>query len=317
MTTKNRRSEMRSVFMMAGLLILSATLRAEQVTYGTASTGAAWVKLPVSARMAGLGEAGSALSGTADSLAINPAGLTGMNGMQAGFMHYAWVQGMSVEHLSFGMPRVFKGVKLGLATSLDYLNFGSIDKYNVVNNKPVANGTANPTALQFGMGAAGAVGPVTSGLGLKILSQNLDGSSATALAVDLGVHYNLGDVTTAAVLQNLGSQIDGADLPRTLKLGAGYLFRLGSVGRFTLLGDADLPFAEFRSTAVSLGGEYWYFDTLAVRVGSKIQDRGGLSGFSGLNCGLGYRYKMVQVDYALTTQGDLGLGNMFSIVAWF
>src|SRR6266481_5453903 len=97
-------------------------------TFAAGCAAAPWIKLPNSARSAAMGEAVVAVADDVNSLSVNPAGLAGLNSMQASLLHHAYVVDSTIEHAAFGMS---VGEKGGAALGIDFLNFGSVDKYKV------------------------------------------------------------------------------------------------------------------------------------------------------------------------------------------
>jgi hypothetical protein len=300
---------MKTMLKTLALLAMSTGLLAEQTNSGMASVAAPYLKLPSSARVAAMGEAGSALS-SLDSLSLNPAGLAGLKGIQATFLHNEWIQGMKDEHLAAGMGLPMVGAAMGL----DYYNMGPIDRLKVENNKLVSDGTFNPSAIKLEAGAGLGIGMVSVGLAARYLTQTLDSSVSadSAFAGDLGARFNMLGASAGLSVINLGSQLAGADLPRTIRAGVGYEMNVG-ISELALALDVAVPTADTKSLATSLGAELWLVKSFALRAGYKAQDRAGLSGLQGLSAGVGAKFSMVSLDYAMTTLGDLGTGNLFSL----
>jgi hypothetical protein len=290
--------------MLAGLAF------ADQTDFGSASVAAPWLKLPPSARAAAMAEAGTALAGELDSLALNPAGLAEIKGMQASLMHNSWIQGAAIERLGAGMAL---GDNLGLALGFDSLAFGGIEGVSIVNNQAVLGGSVSASAMQGSLGAGYRLGNgFCAGLAVKFAGQNLDGASSSALAADLGGNWRSDAFSAGLSVLNLGSQMEGYDLPRMIRAGAGY-----TLEQAVLCLDVALPMGDTNALALSLGGEYTLMRMLAVRAGYKFQDRGNIGGLTGLCAGLGFTWKMIEVSYAFNAMGDLGNGNLVSLTGRF
>lgn len=299
------------------VLFISSGLMADQVDYGSATVAAPWLKMPVSARAQAMGGAYAAVAEGANTQSLNPAGLSRLSSMELTLMHNAWFQSMSVEHVAFGMPL---GVSQGAALGLDYLNFGTIDKYDVVNNLPVAEGSFTPTALHLDLGYGRLVAPgVSVGLNGKYISQSIENQASSAFAGDLGLLWKPEEngLAIGLALQNLGSQLDGNSLPQTFVIGGAYGLKRGEDNDIKGVAQIDYPFADSKALAFGLGGEYWYRQMAGFRLGYRAQDRGSLSGLSGLAAGLGGRYMMMELDYTFTAMGDLGNGNLISVTGRF
>lgn len=306
---------MKEILFIAITLSVSC-LNADQTDFGSASVAAPWLKLASSAREAAMGQAGSALAGEVDAIGSNPAGLAGLKGMQASFTHDAWLQNSAAEHAAFGM-------NLGAgaaALSVDSFSFGSLDRYTVENGLPVANGSFTPSGLQAGLGYGLNLGSAFSlGAGAKFVSQSIDTSSGSAFAADLGGQWRpgLSGLSLGLSLQNLGSQLQGADLPRVFTAAAGYSLNAAVENQVNLAADLQYPLADSKALSVCLGGEYWFRQMAAFQLGYKLQDRGALGSLSGLSAGLGGRYQWLRLDYAFTALGDLGSGNLVTLSAEF
>ena len=300
-------------------------LQASGVWGGNADIGASWLKIPDSAQAAGMAGAYSAVGDGLNALGENPAGLGLLEGREASFMHNLWIQGLSTEHLAYGQSLENES---GGAAAIDYINFGSVDKYAVVSGTPVSAGTYSPMAANVYAGYGRKLADrLWAGATAKFLFQNLGNSTATA-AADLGILYRMENrLSLALVLSDLGGSLDGATLPAQLRLGACYQADFGkkhgtgssSVPEHsaTVALDAGLPLDSLDTSSYSLGGEYWYQGMLAARLGWRFSSYGDLGGLAGLCLGAGVKYKNFELDYALTTLGDLGSCNQLSLATKF
>lgn len=306
---------MKKLILMASLALAPA-LFAE--TFAAGSQAAPWLKLPNSARSAAMGEAVVAVGGDVNSISVNPAGLASLKGYEASLLHHAYVQDTSIEHLAFGMGMGDMG---GAALSVDYLNFGPVDRYTVdpTTNSLQAAGSFTPSGMAVNAGYGKAIGPISAGINLKMVSQSLDGSSSSsAFGADFGAFWRQDPKEGLALglaAQNFGSQLDGASLPGNFKLGAAYMLGLRE-GADDLLFAADVnaPTADTGASTVSLGAEYAGGSLYAVRGGYKIAGNGGAGGFS---AGAGLKYSIAAIDYAFVNQGVLGNSNEVSLTFKF
>jgi hypothetical protein len=296
-------------------LSFSLSAMAEQSNFGSGSTSAAFLKIPSSVRSAGMAEASEGLNLGADSLYSNPANLAWNKGQQAGLGHNMWVQNVSIEHLGYGLG-LFDTA--GAAIGFDYLSYGSMDKVKANPDGTLSNdGTFTPTAYHLDLGYGQRFGSLAAGLAFKVISESIDTYSSSAFAADLGFGWQPeGLPSLGLTLKNLGSQMGGSCLPAMAKLGALQGFDL--TGKTLNLGlDAGLPFNDSKGISVGLGAELWLNQGFALRTGYKAQDRGALAGISGLSAGLTAKISIAQLDYALTTLGDLGQSHQFGLSANF
>ncbi|MEW6515790.1 MAG: PorV/PorQ family protein [candidate division FCPU426 bacterium] len=300
-----------STWLILGTLVFccGGTLWAEQVNFAAGETAAAYLNLPVNARQTGMAGAGVAVADDLGALTVNPAGLSRMQGAELQALHGFWVQDIFYDYLAFGQP-VDAGT--AVAASLAYFNFGSMDKYvmDAIGN-PVAQGTFTPYVYLLTAGVGQSVLPELGvGLNLKYLSQNIDTSSSTAFAVDLGAAYatDIKGLNVGLTLSNIGSELDGKSLPLDVNLGAAYQLALQGLGQdqLNVTAEAAIPTMASDNYDVMLGAEYWYNRLLALRVGYQLDADAGLGGIEGLTAGLGFNYQMLSVQFGFTSLGVLG-----------
>lgn len=302
---------MRSYALMIGLAVtgLASTAHA-QTTFGAGASAAPWIKLASSARLAALADAGSAFDGELDAQNLNPAALAGMKGQQFTLMHNIYVLDSSVEHLGYGMG-LFEGA--GVALSADYMSFGAVDAYKVVNNALVTDGTLNPSAWVANLGYGQKLMGLALGANVKMVSQDLGGGASSAFAGDLGLQWSLGseaaNATLAASYQNLGTPLAGAQLPQSLKLGARGSSTLG-FGTVSVLADVNALAAENSFGTGSVGLELMGTELYALRGGYKYMSNGGAGG---MTLGGGLRFSSFSVDYAFASRDGLGASNQISV----
>ncbi len=302
---------------LAGLLAAPALVFAQSNT-GLANVSAPWLQMPDNPRSAAMAGAAVAMAGDVNGIQSNPAGLSGLKGQQASFMHNAWFQGIADEHVAYGAG--LPGTGAGLGASFDYVNFGSVDRYVLNSSGGISPaGSFDPSAYHLDLAYAQDFGQLAAGLSVKMLGQNLDTDRSNGFGADLGGQWrtSLDGLSFGAALQNLGSQLDGSNLPLNWSLGTAWATPAGPGNRLTLAAEADLPAADLGSSSFGLGGEFWLHDLLAARLGYKFADTGTLTGLTGLTAGLGLKAGFAEVDYALVTEGDLGDSSLFSLLVSF
>ena len=297
------------------LLCLPLGLLATQTNDGVASVSAPWLQGTNDARSAALA-ANTAVPQGLGALGDNVAGLGALKGWQAGLGHTLGIQGTSQEHGALNWGNGKTGVGLGV----DYLSFGSVDSYTVVSNQLVPGSAITPYAATATLGGAHRFGTVSLGAAAKWVSQSLDGSqSASTFAGDLGALWSgKSGISLGLAAQNLGGQLDGANLPGQVKAGAGYQTPLG---KQTLLLAADyvqsLVASDGSANQIDVGGELLLRQTLALRAGYSLAPRGSLSGTAGLSAGLGVHLGAFTLAYAYSGLGDLGANQHLSLEAGF
>jgi hypothetical protein len=304
---------------LSAFLVVSAFLAvpamATQENFGAGSQAAPWLKLSNTARTTAMGEAGVAIADDVNAASVNPAGLSQLTGQEVAFMHHAYILDSAAEHLAYGLKLI---ENLGLSVSLDYLNFGSVNKYTVdtATNSLKEAGSFNPSGYHLDLGAGYAFGNLSAGLNLKMLGQTFESSGSSAFAADLGALWkNEGGLSLGAALQNLGTTLDGSNLPMGLRAGAAYKIGLSApTDAVVLAADANMPSADAAATSFGAGVEYAAKDLYAIRAGYKMTGNGGAGG---LTVGAGLSYKMARIDYAFSAVGDLGNSNQLSALLKF
>ena len=279
-----------------------------------ADTTASWLDIPSGAKQAAFSGSLGALVDDVEALRVNPAGLADLSGDQVIALHNQWAQNLTMEHFAYGHGFGTSGIALGG----DYINFGQVALYDLSPlGAPQANGTFSPLGMDFYAGAGLEVAPGLSlGAEGKILFQSLvSGTTSSAEAIDLGILYRHRPtgLSGGLALLNLGTTLDGADLPLALHLSAAYQTELAVGHEIALGADGGLALNDKNGSTVSVGAEYLYQGLAALRVGYRLISSGQLGGLSGLSAGVGLNLGPTEWSYALTTLGELGVGHQVSL----
>jgi hypothetical protein len=284
------------------------------------TTGAPFLKIGVTPRLAALGEAYGALGDDAGVLYSNPAGLYDARRKEAVFVHAELIADIRLNSLFYVHPLPSPyGV---LAVNYTHLGYGTIDR-TVIN----AFGAANPfsTAGTFsardhlftiGYGDRFHLGRhrFLWGAAGKIIRLSIAEETAHGMAYDLGLLYAPLDWNWrfGAAIQNLGylSKFqDVADpLPINLKLSvAGRLFD----DRFRPAFDVNIP--RDNTAVFNLGVEVAPIKPLALRAGYRWDNN--TTDFKGPTAGLGVTLAGITIDYAYVPFELLGTNHRFSLGA--
>jgi Uncharacterised protein family (UPF0164) len=305
-----------TVLSVIGLWAAPVLAAAQTGVLGTGSQEAAWLDISNSARYEALGGAGVALADDVNALGVNPAGLGQLRDNEASAMHNSWFQGTALEQAQLGL-KTGPGV---LAVGFNYLDLGSTDGFTLSGGGLAPSGTIQSSAW-LGEAAYGA--KVAEGwyLGatVKMLQDNLvPGDSKTGFAGDLGVLWAVPDtgLKVGSSVMNLGS-LNGGSTPDEWNLGLSYTGRFDKENGYLVTGQVSTYLNDFGAGWAAVGAEYDWKDILAVRVGQRLEDATGLSGWSGFTAGAGVSYAKLELDYAFSTQGDLGNTNEVSLLARF
>lgn len=299
------------------VFLLAAALAWPALPLSAAGMPAAqFLNLGFGARALGMGEAFTAVADDASCVYYNPAGLAlGGDGRYLSFAHAWHVQETAVSQAAF-MRRPY-------AVSLTYFSAGELEGRDALAN-PTGNFTARDLALGVSRGVK--LGPLAAGGTVKVVSQRIKSSGATAFAADLGLLYGAGRYSFGAALLNFGTRVkfedEGFPLPLKLKFGA--------AAKVTpkLLAAADLELPNYGQAALRLGGEYRGLEGIALRLGWRTSSTaqrdailgrdlgdtaGGVDAMYGFFAGVGFEYAGFALDYALLPYGDLGSAHRFSL----
>ncbi len=303
-----------SLFLILFLCAMNG--EAAQTNLAPLSQAAPWLSLPMDARSAGMGNAFGAIADDVSTLDINPAGLSLLSGPQILLMHNEWFQDVAMERGVFGMP-------LGpgaFGFSFDYLNYGSIDAFNLSNGFPVANGTVNANGFN---GRVGYGLPLEenfyAGISAGYLEQTFGTTSQGAFNGDAGLLWRniISGVSAGLAVQNFGQQLNGYSLGTNVDFSLAYKSPVfNQAHSFNVDIDTNIP-TDGGAVGWNFGAEYWLAHVLALRAGEQVSnDRIG-SGLSGLTFGAGVNWQQLEFDYAFADNGDLGNSNLFSLTYCF
>lgn len=303
---------------------------------GTGRTAAQILDLGGGTRAAGMGDTFTAISGDVAAAFWNPSGLASISERQVTLEysnHFAMfgeaAEGMYYGLTAFAMPIKDWGV---FGTSLQIQDQGTtvITKSSPEPVDEVDLGMNWAWALCY---ADEISDGLLAGISAKIIHQKLWTESDTAYAADIGIQYAMSVVplNIGVALQNLGTEIQmtdeyqGEPLPRRLRFGLALKLVDTPAHRFQIVSDytsfvdklsesdEDKENPDFDAKKVGvgihafrpensqrgLGAEYWYSNTIGVRVGYKYMPDMPSDDISDhITMGFSVRYSMYQFDYA-------------------
>lgn len=260
---------------------------------GSAKNGFQLLDETLGARGAALGEAASVPGDEANGSLHNPALAAEA---RRGELAFSYVSGLA--DVTRGAAAYVHPVGPGtLAVGVRTLSSGGIPAFDAADNR-VGETDASDTALTAGYGRL--MGARTAwGLSLTQITESLGGRSARATALDAGVLFRPGPapVRLSAALRNMGGKAsfgrEKTSLPRSMDLGASY-----QAFSDALTGVLEYHRPDGGSAVLRGGAEVWIYRTLALRAGFT----GGREAGTGLTFGSGFKFGMVQVDYAFAAQ---------------
>lgn len=272
------------------------------------TTTAQFLKLGIGAKSAGMGNAVTTIYNGTDAIYWNPANLNYIDKKELSFSHTIWFEDVNYEWLAFVLPTVEYGV---FGFGLQYVSYGSIDK---VDNMNISDGSFSPLDMALYLSYANTYEKLKFGLNLKYIYSKIE-ESASAVAIDLGVNYDLNDEKTSigATITNFGTDMkfnkETEPLPFLFKVGASH-FLLDD-----WLVSLDLNFPKDNELYVNLGTQYnlEIVDNMdfAFRLGYEGRNK-DIPGFNWINLGFGLKYLDYSFDYAFVPYGDIGMTHRFS-----
>jgi hypothetical protein len=303
-----RQHRTRSGSLLVGLALLGAVPLAAQDPGAT--SGAAFLLVPVGARATALGQAGVADGGSSEAAFWNPAGLATLPSSEFGVQYSSTFASRNTALSLYLLSK-----RLGTVGVAAYLaDYGSQDIQPLGGGLP--SGKISPKNIELLASYATGIGRlVTIGVSYKLVQfrQDCQGDCTTTAdvagtthAVDLGVQVALGPdgaLRVGAVLRHAGFKLqlenrDQADpLPTRLGLGAAYRVPLRVTdGQTTLsarlLVDVLDEWGQYDHPDARVGAELEYDRVLYVRAGYAFLQ----SESRGASIGVGLRFEHVLVD---------------------
>lgn len=290
------------------VLLLAAPLAARADGPGTA--GAAFLKIGAGARPAAMGEAFAGLADDVHAVYWNPGGLSALPGTELAFMHDAWLEGVSLEHLA-AARRLGDSSVLGLSvTTAGSGDIPKVDRTGASRGRFDARDWAAGVSLGWSADERLRLGATLKGVRLRIADHE-----AEAAAGDVGAVAELGPGWQAGLaVQNLGGKLKFRveEDPLPLVVRGGLSFRAGAwTGAFDLVKWRD------RGVHAHAGLERRWRLTRktsgALRAGYRTDAIDDLGAVSGLTGGLGLRSGHLELDYAWTPYAGFGLAHRIGL----
>ncbi len=334
------KSKRKTVLLSVGLaaaLAFASTATAQERKAGL--NGAAFLKIGVGARMVALGSAATTVHTDPNAMFWNPAGTVLSDGKTSvTFTHNEWLIGMN--HDVAAITHDFKGlgtlgigfIRLGLGGIPADRDIAPTDevRFLQVDQNSGATYGFNDIAVMVNF-ARQFTDRLKFGANFKIVREEIDDESATAVAGDFGVIYETGfrDLTLGARLNNLGGDLEffnnRAPIPLSFALGASMSIAREENTRFTALIDAFKPQDE--PQFYFAGGEWALANRLFLRGGYKLGFSGTRDDFGKQNTDEGFSFgggvvlpfgdAILHLDYAFTEFSILDNTHRFSFIITF
>lgn len=301
------------------LALLVPGLAWSQAKVGT--TGYQFLEIGASSRAIGMGDAFVALVDDASAVYYNPAGLTGLDGMELTVDYMQYVADIDYGFAALAFPAGGIGGYFGVG--LIGLDAGDILRttYSDPYGKAGEMFGAQDFAVTFSYGR-NLTDRFSIGTTVKYITERLETFKSTTWAADVGTSYNTGfrGFTISMVISNFGPdgqtknndgyKGDDTPLPINFKFGSSIRLLDGGVHRAVFAAEGSHPADNLEK--YQAGVEYWFNDMLALRVGGKFNyDIGGVTAGAGLRLPWGDR--SLRFDYGYSEFGILGNNHRWGI----
>lgn len=305
-------------FVLTSIISL-ALLNAANENVGT--TGFNFLRVSYSARAAGMANAFTGQADDQEAVFFNPAGLPQLTKMVFSSSYINYFEGFQGGSVVFAIPRKDR---LAFGFFAQYLGSQGITR-TLVDDLGEYIGTAGTFgASDLILGVSGGLyvhEMLNLGASVRYITESIDEYSASAAVVDLALfHQTTNDrLSVGVALRNIGKQLSyftsskhEEKLPTQLSVGFNYNFH----DKLNANLDISKPFDQDFSGR--LGAEYLVHPMLALRGGfnSRADDwrMGGDYDFlSGLSGGFGCFLRQYEINYSISSYGDLGLVNQVSL----
>ena len=285
-----------------------------------------FLRVDMSARAGALGGSFVSYFDDADIIFYNPAGMKLSKGSPISFSFTKHLLDINLASLSYSTEIENVG-RFGAA--LQYINYGNFTKADEFGNRTGEFGAGELAVL---LGYAGEFEEnFYYGANAKIIYSSIADRSSSAIAVDLGLHYQIPSqqINIALVALNLGTQISSfintsEDLPVDVAFGISKRLknlplRL-SLDFHKLTEDRDDFIQRFK--AFSIGAEFYLSQIFSLRFGYDNEKRselkvGTTAGIAGFNAGLGVNVSSYRFDYGYSSLGKVGALHRISLVTAF
>jgi|GEM_PF-1067139 len=296
-----------------------------------AGSPGSFLNFGIGARSQAMGSAFTGLSDDVSAIYWNPAGLSRLPRNQLTFFEAPLWEETNYLFAGYGHPTKKMGT---FGIGFINLQSGNFEYRESISTYPEYYFNIHQMAFLLAYGRK-FLPVLSAGIGLKLVQKGMPVEDndyfGSGFGMDLGLLYHPQDVkgegffwqqlrrlSFGVNLQNLvppqvqmeGGGISCAQETYGLNLKFGTSYDVKNLiprwrDKLTINVDLDKPY--LRGLKVALGGEYWFKDTIAFRLGY---------GKDNLNFGLGFLYRWLQLDYGFTPHA-LGLSHRFSVTLKF
>jgi len=282
-----------------------------------------FLRLDSSPRAAAL--AGSYVSNNDDPnvMFYNPAGIYLLENTPISFSYLNHL--LDVNSATISASHEFEGIGR-FSGGIQYINYGDFTEADQFGNRTGEFGAGD---LALTVGYANQLDEnFFYGVNAKFIFSSIAEESSTALAMDLGLQYNIPESNWSfgfSVL-NIGTQLSSyfeteEDLPLDMRVGVSKKLEHSPFQFFLSINRINEKEDSFtdRFTKFSFGGEFRLSEVIKLRIGYDNQKRkdlkiGTTAGLAGYNLGLGFKIKEYIVDYSFSSMGSVGSLHRFGVM---
>ena len=284
---------MKKVILVIFIFLFSAS--ASFAFEGSGGYAGAFLRIPVGARPAGLGNAFVSVADDANALFYNPGGIYQLKGKTFAAMYSL----MSMDRNHYQGSFIWTDDKLG-AVGLMFIGY-SVGKIDGRDSNGNPTGEFGDNEMAFSLTYGRRLLPFLGiGGSVKYLNHSLANHKVTGLGYDVGAHIKI-EMKDSAIdlirfgvsISNLGaafqwdteSQLE-EEIPSTLRYGASLRFNLSKINLLIAGGGTETV---DELSKYNVGVEAWVHEILGIRAGIDGED---------INFGASLRFKQFQFDYA-------------------
>ena len=297
---------------VATLLMILISAPHARANDGAGTTSFSFIMIIPGARQAAAAGAFSAVTDDVNALYWNPAALARLTSGQVTVSYSNYFKDVQFGFVAYARPL---GADQVIGIGMQYLSFGSFRETSVSDPLGTRSGTFSASDLAVTLSYSRPAGDYAAfGLNVKTLHERIQEFSATALALDVGIHIRIPAyrLSAAVVMQHAGFVASrfvsgrNAPLPLSIRTGIGYRPR-----HLPLLISVDVEKTRRRSVVSSLGGEFNIRDLVFVRggfasSGGDLRRESSDTRLMGISGGLGFQSDTYRLDYAYTPALRLG-----------
>jgi len=300
------------VTLLSAVVFLAGAVRSEN------PVGYDFLRTFVGARPSAMAGAFISVPGDIHNLAYNPAGLAALNAKQGTASYLNHLLDFQSGFLAYAQP-FLQGTA---AVGLHFFDYGQFERKDESN---LGSGEFGANSLSFSAGYSRAIlRNLSVGGSAKFIRFQIDDFTETALALDIGLIFSMPDkgLNFGVGIFNFGTTTSAFidtkdDLPLNFQIGASKVLE-----HLPVMVSASLVKFKGESLDFRLGGEISLTEQLFVRlgynsVGQEQKVKTSKDRLAGISMGFGFKVAKFNIDYSLSSFGEVGSLNRVSLIGQF